>query len=93
VFLEPFEKGICIEDNLTKTHRLIFNKYPVLDQHLLIVTKEKEKQQDLLNVKDFEAILLTMKSMSGFSYYNSSEKAGASQSHKHMQFVAYDSMP
>lgn len=43
VFLEPFEEGICIEDNLSKYHRLIFNKYPVRDQHVLVVTKEKEK--------------------------------------------------
>ena len=29
VFCEPFEPGICIEDDLTASHRLIFNKYPV----------------------------------------------------------------
>ena len=43
VFLEPFEEGICLEDNLTKSHRLIFNKYPSRAYHLLVITKEKEK--------------------------------------------------
>jgi len=43
VFLEPFETGICIDDSLTKTHRLIFNKFPSRDYHVLIITKEKEK--------------------------------------------------
>ena len=42
IFLEPFEEGICIDDNLTKTHRLIFNKYPSRKYHLLVITKEKE---------------------------------------------------
>ena len=41
-FLEPFEEGICIDDNLTKSHRLIFNKYPARKNHLLVITKEKE---------------------------------------------------
>lgn len=43
VFCEPFEPGICIEDTLTKSHRLIFNKYPVQDLHILVTTREKEK--------------------------------------------------
>lgn len=42
VFLEPFEKGICIEDNLTKDHRLLFNKLPSRDYNVLIVTKQRE---------------------------------------------------
>jgi ATP adenylyltransferase/5',5'''-P-1,P-4-tetraphosphate phosphorylase II len=42
IFLEPFEEGICIKDNLTRTHRLLFNKYPGREYHVLIVTKERE---------------------------------------------------
>jgi len=39
VFLEPFEEGICIRDNLTRTHRLLFNKNPARENHVLIITK------------------------------------------------------
>lgn len=84
VFLEPFEEGICIDDNLTQTHRLIFNKFPVRDHHVLVITKEKEKQSDLLNARDFEASLIAMKSLDGILFYNSGPLAGASQSHKHI---------
>jgi len=78
VFLEPFEEGICIDDQLTKTHRLLFNKFPCRPHHVLIVTKEKEKQEDLLNIRDLEASLIVMKTLDGFIYFNAGEKAGAS---------------
>jgi ATP adenylyltransferase len=78
VFLEPFEEGICIDDQLTKTHRLLFNKFPSRPHHVLIVTKDKEKQGDLLNIRDLEASLIAMKAVDGFIYYNSGEIAGAS---------------
>jgi sulfate adenylyltransferase (ADP) / ATP adenylyltransferase len=92
-FLEPFEEGICIDDNLTKSHRLIFNKYPARKNHLLVITKEKEAQGDLLNWRDFEASLLTMKALDGFVFYNSNSISGASQQHKHMQVVPVTSLP
>jgi ATP adenylyltransferase/5',5'''-P-1,P-4-tetraphosphate phosphorylase II len=78
VFLEPFEEGICIDDNLTKTHRLLFNKYPSRKHHVLVITKEKELQGDLLNTRDFEASIIAMKTLDGFLFYNSSVYSGAS---------------
>jgi len=53
VFLKPFEAGICIEENLTKNHRLIFNKFPARQHHVLVITKEAESQSDKLNKGDF----------------------------------------
>lgn len=53
VFLKPFEAGICIEENLTKKHRLIFNKFPARQHHVLVITKEAESQSDKLNRDDF----------------------------------------
>ena len=93
VFLEPFEPGICIDDNLTKTHRLLFNKYPSRKRHVLVVTKEKEGQGELLNWRDFEAALITMKALDGFVFYNSCKEAGASQPHKHLQVIPVQSLP
>ena len=93
VFLEPFEEGICIDDNLTKTHRLLFNKYPAWVYHVLVITKEKEKQGDVINQRDFEASLLAMITLDGFLYYNSSPISGASQPHKHLQVIPISSLP
>ncbi|CDW83302.1 atp adenylyltransferase [Stylonychia lemnae] len=93
VFLEPFESGICIDDSLTKTHRLIFNKFPSRPYHVLVITKEKEKQGDVINIRDFEASLIPMKALEGIVFYNSGIKAGASQSHKHLQVLPIKSLP
>ena len=93
VFLEPFEEGICIDDNLTKTHRLLFNKYPSRKNHVLVVTKEREMQGDLLNWRDFEASLLAMRALDGFIFYNSNSISGASQQRKHLQVVPVKSLP
>ena len=41
--MKPFEEGICIEEDLTKSHRLIFNKYVARKHHVLVITKEQER--------------------------------------------------
>ena len=85
VFLEPFEPGICIEENLTQNHRLIFNKFPARKHHVLVITKEPESQSKRLNTSDFMASLLALKTLDeSFMYYNSNSISGASQDHKHM---------
>ena len=62
--------------------------------HVLIVTKLREKQTDLINQSDFEAILITMKTMKkSFMFFNSGEKAGASQQHKHFQVMDLEHVP
>ena len=94
VFLKPFEAGICIEENLTSTHRLIFNKFPACKYHVLVITKEPESLTNKLNRKDFEAALLGLKSLDqAFFYFNSCEVAGASLNHKHMQILPVSSLP
>jgi ATP adenylyltransferase/5',5'''-P-1,P-4-tetraphosphate phosphorylase II len=86
IFLEPFEEGICIRDSLTKTHRLLFNKYPARPYHVLVITKERQKQGELLNTSDFEAAMLVMRAFgnNALLFYNSSLISGASQEHKHL---------
>ncbi len=38
-FVEPFEEGLFI-DEITESHRVIFNKFAVTDNHVLVITKE-----------------------------------------------------
>lgn len=94
VFLKPFEEGICVEDDFTSTHTLILNKFPIKQNHVLVITKASEKQSDLLTVKDFEAVCIAMKSLDeAFAFFNSGKKAGASQDHKHVQVIELKQMP
>jgi ATP adenylyltransferase len=83
--MKPFDAGICIEDDLTETHTLIFNKFPIKQNHVLVITKDFCKQEEILNTTDFEATCLAMKSLDeSLAYFNSGKKAGASQPHKHI---------
>ena len=40
-FMPPFEEGLFI-DELTTTHSLVFNKFSVCDNHVIVITKEFE---------------------------------------------------
>lgn len=89
--MKPFEPGICVEDDLTDKHSLLLNKFPARNNHVLIITKKKEKQTDLLNLSDFEAVCITMKALDdSFAFFNSGVNAGASQHHKHIQVLPLD---
>jgi len=84
-FLPP-EKGLIVAD-ITDTHQAILNKFSVVEHHLLIITRNFEDQDTLLNRKDLEALWLCMDEYSGLGFYNGGREAGASQQHKHLQMV------
>lgn len=90
--MEPFESGIMIDDDFTKTHRLMFSKYPQRQHHCLVTTKERESQTVSLSQEDLEATLMTMKAIDGFAYFNCGAIAGSSVPHKHIQIVPYKSL-
>jgi ATP adenylyltransferase len=72
---------------LPPEHLAVLNKFNVLRHHLLIVTREYESQDALLNEKDFTALGECMSDIDGLGFYNGGTVAGASQSHKHLQLV------
>lgn len=90
-FQPPFEEGLYI-DELTETHRLLFNKFSIAPEHVLVVTKENESQREALSLEDIKACLITMKALKGFMYFNSGLNSGASVAHKHMQVIPYASV-
>ena len=69
------------------------NKYNVVDYHLLIVTREFEEQESLLNLQDFQALGSCMGEFEGLAFYNGGKTAGASQRHKHLQVVPLPMIP
>jgi ATP adenylyltransferase len=85
-FLPPYNDHLFVAD-LSETHVALLNKYPVLPEALLIVTRADEPQQSWLTTADFEALWQCMQQVDGLGYYNAGPVAGASQPHKHLQLA------
>lgn len=68
-------------------HLLVLNKFPVIERHLLIVTRAFEEQTAPLNQADFDALAEVMQALGGVGFYNGGADAGASQRHKHLQWI------
>lgn len=68
---------------------VLLNKYNVVDQHLLIVTREFQSQESCLTLSDFAALtdVMVAAETEPLAFYNSGQVAGASQAHKHLQVV------
>jgi sulfate adenylyltransferase (ADP) / ATP adenylyltransferase len=84
--LMPPEPPLTVGD-ITPTHIGVLNKYPVVEHHLLIVTKAAAPQEAALDRDDFLAVARCLAEIDGLVFYNGGRKAGASQPHKHLQLV------
>ncbi len=84
-FLPP-EPALTLGD-WAPNHRMVLNKFNVLDHHLLIVTRQFEHQEQLLKQGDFAALAAALGEIDGLGFYNGGQEAGASQTHKHLQLV------
>ncbi|WP_027857585.1 ATP adenylyltransferase family protein [Marinobacterium jannaschii] len=82
----PYEPELYLGE-LGDHHRLLLNKFNVLPHHLLLVTREFESQNDLLNLGDFSALARLMLQVEGLAFFNGGSLAGASQPHKHLQMI------
>jgi ATP adenylyltransferase len=82
----PYEPALFVAD-VSDSHVAILNKFNVVDNHLLIVTREFEQQRSLLTLRDFEAWWRCMGEYESLGFYNGGPEAGASQPHKHLQLV------
>lgn len=84
----PYEEDLFVTD-ISKTHLCLLNKFNVVDYHLLIITRDFEEQESLLNINDFAALWACLLQIDGLGFYNSGKLAGASQRHKHLQLVPF----
>jgi len=82
----PYDADLFVAD-LSDTHVALFNKFNVIDHHLLIVTRNFRSQEALLDLADFTALSACMAEFDGLGFYNGGASAGASQPHKHLQIV------
>ncbi|KAI9645749.1 bifunctional AP-4-A phosphorylase/ADP sulfurylase [Ciborinia camelliae] len=79
------------------SHNLVLNKFPVIPDHFILATKEFEEQTHLLEEADLEAAYDCLKSYHDegeelFGFFNSGDHSGASQPHRHIQFLPVESM-
>ena len=84
-FADP-DPDLVVGD-LSATHFAILNKFPVLEHHLLLVTRAYEAQRAPLSRDDFAALQRALAELGGLGFYNAGAEAGASQGHKHLQVV------
>lgn len=88
----PYEQDLFVGD-LSASHICLLNKFNVVNNHLLIVTRAFESQTDLLNLQDFTALWRCLEEIDGLAFFNGGKIAGASQSHKHLQLIPLPFLP
>lgn len=88
-------KGLFITD--LPCHNLVLNKFPIIPDHFILATKEFKEQTDLLEEGDLGAAFECLNAYREngeelFGFFNSGEHSGASQPHRHIQFLPVESM-
>ncbi|KEF59513.1 uncharacterized protein A1O9_04357 [Exophiala aquamarina CBS 119918] len=90
-------------DNIKYSHALILNKFPVIKNHFIIATKSNKPQTAVLEEDDLSMTYACLRAWSNqrhdpahskrlFSFFNSGEHSGASQPHRHLQFLPVEDM-
>ncbi|KAI5912855.1 phosphorylase [Thauera sp. 2A1] len=72
---------------LGDAHVVILNKFPLSDRHLVLARRAFEEQLVPLARSDFAALATIMAEAGGLGLYNGGTAAGASQRHKHVQWL------
>jgi ATP adenylyltransferase len=84
--LGDYDPDLFVAD-LAASHYILLNKFYLLAGHLLLVTRRFERQERLLTIEDFAALITCLSEINGLGFYNGGIEAGASQPRKHLQFV------
>ncbi|MCO6457326.1 MAG: hypothetical protein J5I93_18665 [Pirellulaceae bacterium] len=82
----PYDRRLFVADAGPR-HVCLLNKFPVVEHHLLIVTRQFERQESPLTLDDFAAWRRCLEQYPSLGFYNGGREAGASQRHKHLQLV------
>ena len=98
------EPELTIVDNYNDDEfKIVFNKFPVVPRHFMLITKEFKSQNTPLSPSELMAtykILQALKNQNQnldqnaenwFAFYNCGPESGASQPHKHIQFMTLPS--
>ncbi|KAF2132081.1 Ap4A phosphorylase-like protein II [Dothidotthia symphoricarpi CBS 119687] len=81
------------------SHILVLNKFPVIAGHFILATKSNKQQTHALEQDDLEATYACLKAWHEgsnqkrlFAFFNSGDHSGASQPHRHLQFLPLEGM-
>lgn len=79
------------------SHNIVLNKYPVIPNHFILATKDNKPQTHLLEGDDLYLSYACLDAWEGtkhslFAFFNSGEHSGASQPHRHLQFLPVEDM-
>lgn len=96
-FAEPEPNMTVLSDYGDGEFNILLNKYPIVHNHLLLTTKEFKSQNSPLAPEELIASLKILESLEKsstknekfFGFYNCGENSGASQPHKHLQFLKF----
>ncbi|POS76543.1 ATP adenylyltransferase [Diaporthe helianthi] len=104
----PFEDPppTALISELQPGHRLVLNKFAVVPEHFLLVTRTFKQQAHLLAADDLAAAHACVRAYHEhgtagggggggqelFVFFNSGEHSGASQPHRHLQLLPVDKM-
>ncbi len=84
-FLSP-EPALTVGP-LGDEHTAILNKFPVAERHLVIARRRFAEQLAPLDLSDFSALARVLTESGGLGFYNGGAAGGASQRHKHVQWL------
>jgi ATP adenylyltransferase len=84
--LGHYDPDLFVAD-LAPSHYVLLNKFHLLAGHVLLVTRRFERQESLLTIEDFAALITCLSEIDGLGFYNGGIEAGASQPRKHLQLV------
>lgn len=84
--LGDYERDLFMAD-VGSSHYVLLNKYPVVANHLLLVTRRFAPQEAQLDAADFAALGALMSELDWLAFYNGGRDAGASQARKHLQLA------
>ncbi|KAJ3791134.1 ATP adenylyltransferase-domain-containing protein [Lentinula aff. detonsa] len=95
-FAPPHDPGLLVgeltSEEISGQYVVLMNKYSVVPRHFLLITKEYQSQTSPLMPDDLlqaYALLVAGKKAGKhmFAFYNCGDLSGASQPHKHLQFI------
>ena len=90
----PFDQNLLVSE--FESYAVIFNKFCVIPEHLLIITRKFVEQATEYSREDFGVVgevLDGLREVNPLAFYNSGPAAGASQSHRHFQVIPNESIP
>ncbi|KAL5383551.1 hypothetical protein DPSP01_005945 [Paraphaeosphaeria sporulosa] len=95
----PAELFIANVPTTNPSHFLVLNKFPVIKSHFILATKPNKQQTHALEEDDLKAAYACLTAWQTrdnrcrlFAFFNSGDHSGASQPHRHLQFLPVDSM-